>query len=86
MGLGKTLTMISVVLSELNSGEPWKPKSSTKYPGGTLVVCPASLVGQWEMEVSRRVKRGLISVDCYHGPNRERKAKRLDRASAYSYK
>lgn len=76
MGLGKTLTMISLVLEELNSEESPYKSSGKKYSGGTLVVCPASLIGQWQMEVKKRVKRGLISVELYHGSNRERKAKR----------
>ena len=36
----------------------------------TLVVCPASLVHQWEKEIQRRVKHGTLDVVVYHGPNR----------------
>lgn len=50
-----------------------------KYPGGTLVVCPASLLNQWSGEVEKWTKRGLLSVDQYHGPKREPKAKYLAR-------
>lgn len=83
MGLGKTLTMISLVLKEREQGggkdeenEQPNPRSK-KYRGGTLVVCPASLANQWEGEVARMTKRGLLDVEVYHGPKRERKPKRL---------
>lgn len=45
--------------------------------GGTLVVCPASLLSQWEGEVKKRVRRGMLSVELYHGTNRETVARRL---------
>ena len=35
--------------------------------GGTLVVGPASLVGQWEGEVMQRAKKHLLDVEVYHG-------------------
>ena len=37
----------------------------------TLVVCPASLVHQWNKEIERRCRRALLKVIVYHGPNRE---------------
>ncbi|CAG9859723.1 unnamed protein product [Phyllotreta striolata] len=93
MGLGKTLTMISLILKsrELggkdthhsDSGEDsdendWKNRrSSKKYKGGTLVVCPASLLNQWSEELVRRTKKGLLSFNLYHGPKRETKSKTL---------
>lgn len=40
------------------------------YYGGTLVICPASLIKQWESEVNNRCKRGLLSVLVFHGNNR----------------
>ncbi|XP_058789299.1 transcription termination factor 2 [Phymastichus coffea] len=83
MGLGKTLTMISLVLANLNekesdsdnnssSDDEWfsKKKEHKRYYGGTLVVCPASLIKQWEAEVNNRCKRGLLSVLVFHGNKR----------------
>ncbi|KAK3866441.1 hypothetical protein Pcinc_028026 [Petrolisthes cinctipes] len=46
---------------------------------GTLVVCPASLLGQWEGEVKRHVSRGKMNVYIYHGATRESSDKRLAR-------
>ncbi|GAB3924375.1 DEAD/DEAH box helicase [Kribbella albertanoniae] len=44
MGLGKTITLISLHLHR---------QESTGTAGPTLVVCPASLLGNWEREVNR---------------------------------
>ncbi|CAH0563361.1 unnamed protein product [Brassicogethes aeneus] len=90
MGLGKTLTMLSLMLKtfevekredsdeddEENREERDMPRR-TKFKGGTLVVCPASLLNQWSGELENRSKRGLASYYVYHGPKRERKAKLL---------
>lgn len=43
---------------------------------GTLVVCPATLLGQWEGEVKRHVRRGSLRVLVYHGNARERDSRR----------
>ncbi|XP_068915165.1 transcription termination factor 2-like [Tenebrio molitor] len=79
MGLGKTLTMISLIIKsrELGDSEREEEQYRDKYPGGSLVVCPASLINQWSGEVERRTKRGLLGVEVHHGPKRETKAKRL---------
>ena len=37
---------------------------------GTLVVCPASLMLQWEAEVNGKIRPGLIRAKVYHGSNR----------------
>ncbi|XP_063992969.1 transcription termination factor 2 [Diachasmimorpha longicaudata] len=87
MGLGKTLSMISLVLRSLesmdgdaDSYEGWRSKEKSSRPvGGTLVVCPASLIGQWEEEVKRRCKKGVMNVEVYHGNKRENIPKRLAR-------
>lgn len=80
MGLGKTLTMISLVLKQkaANQNEDEENEErSGKYRGGTLVVCPASLLNQWEAEVKSKTRRGLLDVELYHGPKREKRAKKL---------
>lgn len=87
MGLGKTLTMISLIIasiakgkSEESNSEEWvhcDPSMVQRCKGGTLVVCPASLLSQWENEIDRRCKRGMLSVEVYHGTNRENVPKRL---------
>lgn len=59
MGLGKTVMLISLHLHR---------RLNPQTAGPTLVVCPASLLGNWEREI-RRFAPGE-SVRRYHGPNR----------------
>ena len=48
----------------------------TDEKGGTLVICPASLLNQWEGEVKKRVKQGVIDLEVYHGISRESRSRR----------
>jgi superfamily II DNA or RNA helicase len=54
MGLGKTVTLIALHLHRV-----------PRRPGATLVVCPASLLGNWEAEI-RRFAPG-VAVRRFHG-------------------
>lgn len=96
MGLGKTLTIIAHVLAANyrkencsdedsderdNPHEGWTSKGrKDHYAGGTLVVCPASLIGQWEFELKNRVNRNFISHVVHHGTKRDVKPKYLAKA------
>ncbi|MCX6398890.1 MAG: DEAD/DEAH box helicase [Propionibacteriales bacterium] len=57
MGLGKTITLIALHLHRLETG--------ASRGGPTLVVCPASLLGNWESEI-QRFAPGL-AVRRFHG-------------------
>ena len=84
MGLGKTLTLLSLILKakeeregqdedkKEKAGEDWMNKKGKNavLSKGTLVICPASLIGHWEAEVKSKVKNDQLSVLVYHGPNR----------------
>ncbi|WP_394426469.1 DEAD/DEAH box helicase [Streptomyces sp. SGAir0957] len=59
MGLGKTITLISLHLTHQEA-----PTSR----GPALVVCPASLLGNWEREIHRFAPG--TSVRRFHGPGR----------------
>ena len=39
--------------------------------GGTLIVAPMSLLGQWRDELERHVARGTLRVSCYYGHGRD---------------
>ena len=36
----------------------------------TLIVCPLSVMGNWQQQVNEHVPEGMLNVDIYHGPNR----------------
>ncbi|MFD4633403.1 DEAD/DEAH box helicase [Streptomyces sp. NPDC058284] len=55
MGLGKTITLIALHLHRA-------------HPAPTLVVCPASLLGNWQREVERFAPG--VPVRRFHGPGR----------------
>jgi len=59
MGLGKTVTLIALHLHRAEAGAP----------GPTLVVCPASLMGNWEAEVHRFAPG--VPVRRFHGSARD---------------
>ena len=56
-GLGKTLTALTLTDRARASRHP--------HRGGTLVVCPAALVGQWVSEIERQT---VLRVLAYHSP------------------
>jgi SNF2 family DNA or RNA helicase len=60
MGLGKTVTLIALHLRRQERAET---------AGPTLVVCPASLLGNWEREVERFAPG--TPVRRFHGPGRD---------------
>merc|ERR1712142_843173 len=97
-GLGKTLTMISLVLRHREIEEDRKAKrrldgdvdnkENDEWSGKlgdlvksdtTLIICPASLIGQWEKEVDSKVKSSRIRLLVYHGNNRKCSARALAR-------
>lgn len=87
MGLGKTLTLISLIQKqkemaedEENEDNEWLSKKGSKNAirsRGTLVVCPASLIGHWEKEVKSKVRSNCLTTLVYHGAGREISARRL---------
>ncbi|XP_060805200.1 transcription termination factor 2 [Amyelois transitella] len=86
MGLGKTITMISLIVSDKegnidhddDTDEEEVTKSKTKLcRGGTLVVCPASLMQQWAGEVGKHCAAHSLAVLLHHGAARAAQPHRL---------
>ncbi|MGZ4457033.1 MAG: DEAD/DEAH box helicase [Nocardioides sp.] len=66
MGLGKTVTLIALHLHRQQLAR--EPGGDPATTGPTLVVCPASLLGNWEAEVSRFAPG--VPVRRFHGGRR----------------
>ncbi|MFF0200237.1 DEAD/DEAH box helicase [Streptomyces sp. NPDC005017] len=60
MGLGKTITLIALHLHR---------QTDTATAGPTLVVCPTSLMGNWQREIEKFAPG--TAVHRFHGPRRE---------------
>jgi SNF2 family DNA or RNA helicase len=66
MGLGKTVQLIAHVLMR-RIAQPGRP---------TLVVCPTSVIGNWQHEIRRFAPR--LTVHRYHGANRKLNTDQLE--------
>ncbi|KAG8934212.1 hypothetical protein FRC03_002229 [Tulasnella sp. 419] len=75
MGLGKTYQTICRIVDGANDKDPAKEKERKEYGRTTLVVCPTSVVSQWESEIVK-VAPGL-RVLAHHGPKRTKDSKTL---------
>lgn len=53
MGLGKTLSIISLILAKLKEKNKMVMPRQCRVEGGTLIVCPASIVHQWQKELEK---------------------------------
>ncbi len=67
MGLGKSIQTLCLILLA--------PPASVEYEASksrcTLIVCPVSVMSNWTDQVSQFVSPGILSVEIYHGANRE---------------
>ncbi|MFB6576097.1 DEAD/DEAH box helicase [Streptomyces sp. NPDC056402] len=71
MGLGKTVTLIALHLHRNRPPAPGagtEPATATATAGPTLVVCPASLLGNWQREIEKFAPG--TPVRRFHGPDR----------------
>ncbi|MBD8000460.1 DEAD/DEAH box helicase [Oerskovia gallyi] len=69
MGLGKTITLIALHLHRARPDDAAPPQVGGAGTGPTLVVCPASLLSNWEQEI-RRFAPG-VAVRRFHGASRD---------------
>jgi SNF2 family DNA or RNA helicase len=66
MGLGKTAQLIATLVSERAQED--RAADDVAEPGPTLVVCPVSVLGNWERELARFAP--ALRVLVHHGPGR----------------
>ncbi|CAD6264139.1 unnamed protein product [Miscanthus lutarioriparius] len=78
MGLGKTVMTIALILSNprgelerdtrcLRDRATRAHTSTSSVRGGTLIVCPQSLLGQWKDELEAHSAQGALSVFVHYG-------------------
>ncbi|KAK1315466.1 hypothetical protein QJS10_CPA06g00275 [Acorus calamus] len=80
MGLGKTVMTIALILGQLGRGNPddqgrekmarSQRNNLSIIKGGTLIVCPMALLGQWKDEIETHSKPGTVSVFVHYGGDR----------------
>lgn len=69
MGLGKTLQMIALILytfKQASYGISYGNRSAT------MIICPKSLVDQWEDEFTKHLGIGVLKILKYHGSKRKK--------------
>merc|ERR1740124_438348 len=66
MGLGKTLQMISLIVSNSSSEE------TGASLGPTLIVCPLAVMQNWEAQVEEHVAPRALTILKYHGTDRNK--------------
>ncbi|KAL9062927.1 MAG: hypothetical protein Q9157_008530, partial [Trypethelium eluteriae] len=88
MGLGKTLSILSLIVDSLDAAREWgrTPPVKTHEESvqcnaqTTLLVVPVSTVANWEEQIKMHVKPNTLKYYIYHGQNRTRNLQHL---SAY---
>ncbi|EFJ19828.1 hypothetical protein SELMODRAFT_109740 [Selaginella moellendorffii] len=66
-GLGKTLSAIALILEASPRSMAQDHASQKKVRGGTLIVCPVSVIRQWESEIATKVAATApLSTFVYH--------------------
>lgn len=80
MGLGKTLTMLALILKDVEIDlQTTQAENGMYHAKTTLIICPAALLHQWESEVIHHCARRAFPGDIllYHGTDREMSSQRL---------
>ncbi|KAI0305630.1 SNF2 family N-terminal domain-containing protein [Multifurca ochricompacta] len=72
MGLGKTLTMIALILATKND-------ISSEFSNSTLIVVPLSVLSNWEKQIQDHCVPEALSYVMYYGAGRDMSAKDLQK-------
>ena len=79
MGLGKTLSILSLIVGSLPQARLWEQQPCPEADGDkalarnsrtTLLVSPLSTVANWEDQITNHLKPGTLKYYVYHGGNR----------------
>jgi SNF2 family DNA or RNA helicase len=85
MGLGKTLQLLALMVDTLDQAADFATKQPPRTPQlpliqnskATLLVCPLSVVSNWEEQIRTHITPGTLSIHVYHGSNRIQDVKEL---------
>jgi SNF2 family DNA or RNA helicase len=87
MGLGKTLSILSLVIASLEESKEWAKKDPPLPQNGelrakqncktTLLVSPLSTISNWEEQIMQHIQPGTLKYHIYHGSNRIKDIERL---------
>ena len=89
MGLGKTLSILALVVGSLNEAKQWGQQASPETDGEnalvrnsktTLLICPLSTLANWEEQIATHIRPGTLKYYVYHGSNRDSD---IDRLASY---
>ncbi|KAJ7703076.1 SNF2 family N-terminal domain-containing protein [Mycena rosella] len=72
MGLGKTLTMLALILATKTDVDP-------KFSNSTLIVAPLSVISNWEKQIDDHCLPGSMSYYVYYGAKRDISPKELQK-------
>ncbi|KAJ6625516.1 SNF2 family N-terminal domain-containing protein [Mycena sp. CBHHK59/15] len=72
MGLGKTLTMLALILTT-------KADVPRDFSNSTLIVAPLSVISNWEKQIEDQCVPGSLSYFTYYGSKRDMSAKELQK-------
>lgn len=79
MGLGKTLTLLSLIAfdkMQMKSGKK-RSRSSVVETNGTLIVCPPSVISTWITQLEEHTNRGALKAYMYYGDRRTKDVEEL---------
>lgn len=78
MGLGKTLSILSLIVGSLDKSVEWEQGVPSKAEGShlarnsrsTLLISPLSTVANWEEQIAAHIQPGSLKYYIFHGGNR----------------
>lgn len=77
MGLGKTLSVLSRIVATIHEARQFGKSKSGKgannktKTGATLIICPKSVLSNWDEQITSHLKAKKVTFYSYHGPKRE---------------
>ncbi|KAL4809143.1 SNF2 family N-terminal domain-containing protein [Aspergillus unguis] len=69
MGLGKTLSLLSLVCFSLDNLD--ESSFPDNHPRATLIIAPKSTIPAWEHQIKTHIRSGQVRYLVYHGTKRE---------------